>query len=243
MYPNTGEMPADPKAFPACVGVLDLVYNPRRTALLLRAEELGIPCADGLSMLVAQAKAAEELFFDREIDERENERIIKLLRRSMQNIVLIGMPGSGKTTIGAALGRLTGRRVVDLDEQIIRIADKSIAEIFAASGEEVFRALEREQALFWGRESGLILVTGGGIVKDKRNYPALRQNGRIYLVERALDQLARIGRPLSAGADLERMQRERAPLYVAFRNASLVNNATPEEAAERIWNEFCDRVD
>ena len=243
MYPNTGELPADPALFPACKGVLDLVYNPRRTALLLRAEELGIPCADGLGMLVAQAKAAEELFFDRAIDERENEQIVKLLRRSMQNIVLIGMPGSGKTTIGAALGSLTERRVIDLDEQIVKQAGKSIPEIFAEGGEAAFRAMEREQAQLWGRESGLILVTGGGIVKDRRNHAALKQNGRIYQIERALDQLARDGRPLSANADLSAMLLERTPLYAAFRDASIVNNASPEDAAKRIWNEFCDQVD
>ena len=243
MYPSTGELPADPALFPACKGVLDLVYNPRRTALLLRAEELRIPCADGLGMLVAQAKAAEELFFDRAIDEGENERIVNLLRRSMQNIVLIGMPGSGKTTIGAALGRLTGRRVVDLDEQIIQQAGKSIPEIFAEGGETAFRALEREQVQLWGRESGLVLVTGGGIVKDRNNYPSLRQNGRIYQVERALNQLARDGRPLSANADLSAMLTERAPLYAAFRDVNIVNDTTPGDAATRIWNEFCDQVD
>ena len=243
MVPNTGEMPADPAQFPVCKGVLDLVYNPRRTALLLRAEELGIPCADGLGMLVAQAKAAEELFFDRAIDDGENERILRLLRESMQNIVLIGMPGSGKTTVGAALGKLTGRRVIDLDEQIVCVAGKSIPEIFADSGEAAFRKLEREQALVWGRESGLILVCGGGIVKDERNYPALRQNGRIYQIARETTQLAREGRPLSAHADLDVMQRERGPLYCRFRDAEIANDASPENAAQRIWNDYCSHLD
>ena len=243
MVPNKGEMPADPALFPACKGVLDLVYNPRRTAFLLRAEELGIPCADGLGMLVAQAKAAEELFFDRAIDDGENRRILRLLRESMQNIVLIGMPGSGKTTVGAALGKLTGRRVIDLDEQIVGVAGRSIPEIFADSGEAAFRALEREQALVWGCESELILVCGGGIVKDERNYPALRQNGRIYQIARETTQLAREGRPLSAHADLDAMQRERAPLYRRFRDAEIANDASPEDAAQRIWNDYYSHLD
>ena len=243
MYPHTGELPADPALFPACEGVLELVYNPRRTALLFRAEELGIPCAEGLSMLAAQAKAAEELFFGKPIADAESERVLRLLRRTAQNIVLIGMPGSGKTTVGAALGRLTGREAVDLDEQIARAAGRTIPELFAARGEAAFRALEREQAQIWGGESGRILVAGGGVVKDGRNYRALKQNGRIYQLERDVALLPREGRPLSRDADLYAMQRERAPLYARFRDAVVWNDATPEEAAARIWDDFCDNVD
>ncbi len=243
MYPHTGELPADPALFPACEGVLDLVYNPRRTELLFRAGELGIPCADGLSMLVAQAKVAEELFFGRSIPDGENERILRLLSRTMQNIVLIGMPGSGKSTVGAALGGLSGRRAVDLDEQIALAAGRTIPEIFTQDGEAAFRALEREQAARWGKESGLILITGGGVVKDERNYRALKQNGRIYEIRRDNSLLARAGRPLSAGADLDAMQRERGPLYARFRDAAAENGGSPDDAAGWIWRDFCDSAD
>ena len=243
MYPHTGEMPADPAQFPILEGVLELVYNPRRTALTFRAEALGIPCGDGLSMLVAQAKAAEELFFDRAIADSENERILKLMHQSAQNIVLIGMPGSGKTTIGTALAALTGRVAVDLDEQIVQSTGKTIPQIFAESGEAAFRAMEREQAERWGRESGLVLVTGGGIVKDERNYDSLKQNGRIYEVQRDLALLPRDGRPLSQSSDLAAMQRERAPLYRRFRDAVITNDTTQQEAAARIWQDFCDNAD
>lgn len=243
MYPHTGEAAVDLFLFPACEGVLDLIYNPRRTALLLQAEALGIPCADGLPMLVAQAKAAEELFFNRSIPEQENERILRLLRRNTQNIVLIGMPGSGKTTIGTALSQLTDRRAVDLDEEITRAAGMPIPEIFSRFGEEAFRAMEREQAETWGKESGLILITGGGIVKDARNDPALRQNGRVYEIQRDTGLLPREGRPLSQGADLAALQRERAPLYARLRDASIPNDTTPEDAAARIWQDFCASVD
>lgn len=243
MYPHTGEFPVDPALFPACEGVLELVYNPRRTALAFRAAELGIPCCEGLSMLVAQAKAAEELFFDRAIADGQNERILKLMRQSTQNIVLVGMPGSGKTTIGYTLAKLAGRQAVDLDEQIVKADGRPIPQIFAESGEAAFRALEREQAQRWGKESGLVLVTGGGIVKDERNYHALKQNGRIYEIQRDLALLPRDGRPLSQSSDLAAMQRERAPLYRRFRDAINVNNATAAEAAARIWQDFCDNAD
>ena len=243
MYPHTGELPADPALFPICEGVLDLIYNPRRTALAFRAEELNIPCSDGLSMLTAQAKAAEELFFGKTIADTQNERILRFLRQSMQNIVLIGMPGCGKTTIGAALAKLTGRSAIDLDEQIVLAAGKTIPEIFADSGEAAFRALEREEAQRWGKESGLILITGGGVVKDDRNYQPLKQNGRIYQIERDLALLPREGRPLSQSSDLVAMQRERAPLYARFRDAVIANDTIPEDAAERIWQDFCEQVD
>ena len=243
MYPHTGELPMDPAMFPACEGVLELVYNPRRTALAFRAAELGIPCSEGLSMLTAQAKAAEELFFGRAIADGENERILRLMRQSMQNIVLIGMPGSGKTTVGQVLARLTGRTAIDLDEQIVKIDGRTIPEIFAQSGEAAFRALERETAQTWGKESGLILISGGGIVKDERNYHSLKQNGRIYQLERELSLLPRDGRPLSQTADLDAMLRERAPLYARFCDASISNKTTPEEAARQIWQDFCDNAD
>jgi shikimate dehydrogenase len=243
MYPHTGGLPADPALFPACEGVLELVYNPRRTALLFRAEELQIPCAGGLSMLTAQAKAAEELFFGAAIADGENERVLPLLCQSMQNIVLIGMPGSGKTTIGLALAKRAGRTAIDLDEQIVLADGRTIPQIFAESGEAAFRALEREQAEKWGKESGLILVTGGGIVKDERNFRPLKQNGRIYEIQRSTALLPREGRPLSQMADLDAMQRERAPLYARFRDERILNEATPERVAAHIWQDFCDNAD
>ena len=238
MVPKTGELPADPARFPRCTGVLDLVYNPNITALLFRARELGIPCSGGLSMLVAQAKAAEELFFGRSIPDAAIERVLAQTAMDMQNIVLIGMPGSGKSTIGAALARLSGRECIDLDEQIVRGAGMPIPAVFAGRGETAFRALEREQAEIWGKGSGRILVTGGGIIKDERNYYALKQNGRIYQIERDVALLEREGRPLSADADLAAMLRERAPLYARFRDVVVTNEYSAEQAARNILEEY-----
>ncbi len=240
MYPKNGEQPLSLSAFPRLEGVLELIYNPHRTALYMEAEKLKIPRADGLTMLVAQAKAAEEKWFAREIGENEVRRVTGLVRQETENIVLIGMPGSGKTTVGRALQALTGREMIDLDEEIERKAGLPIPEIFRTQGEASFRRLETEVAAEMGRLSGKILSAGGGIVKYDRNYPLLHQNGRIYQIVRETSLLSREGRPLSQGADLAAMEKERAPLYAAFRDVSIKNSGTPEAAAQEIWRDFCE---
>ena len=165
MYPGNGQSPVDLSVFPVCQGVLDVIYNPRRTALLLQAEARSIPCSDGLPMLVAQAVAAEERFFNRSIPAGENERILVQLRREMTNLILIGMPGSGKTTVGEALSRLTGREAVDLDQMIETTAGCSIPEIFQREGESGFRA----------RELPSLLRRGGGWEAHRRHPPHRRR--------------------------------------------------------------------
>lgn len=240
MYPNTGAAAVDLTAFPRCSGVLDVVYNPRRTALLLQAEALGIPCSDGLPMLVAQAKAAEEHFFEKSIPDSENERILAQLRQECTNIVLIGMPGCGKTTVGQALAELTGREAIDIDQRIVERAGCSIPEIFAQGGETAFRALEREETAEAGKLSGKIILTGGGVIKDQRNYAPLHQNGRIYHLIRDLNILPTDGRPLSQSADLSAMWAERAPLYARFRDMEVQNSGSVQETAQAIWRDFCE---
>lgn len=240
MYPQVGTAPVDLTVFPRCEGVLDVIYNPRRTALLLQAEALGIPCSDGLPMLVAQAKTAEERFFGSPIPDSENQRILAQLRRDMENIVLIGMPGSGKSTVGQLLSELTGREAIDIDQRITERAGCSIPEIFARGGEAEFRALEREETAKAGALSGRILLTGGGVVKTPENRAALRQNGRIYHLLRALEALPTDGRPLSQGADLAAMWREREPLYRAFQDVTVDNNGPAEDTARAIWRDFCE---
>ena len=240
MYPGNGAAPVDLNAFPHLTGVLDVIYNPRRTALLLQGSARGIPCSDGLPMLVAQAKRAEELFTGQSIPDSENERILSQLRREMTNLVLIGMPGSGKTTVGEALARLTGREAIDLDARIEEAAGRSIPEIFAREGESGFRAREAAAAAEAGKRTGVILLTGGGIVKTAANYAALHQNGRIYQLVRDLSLLPTEGRPLSQGGDLGAMWRERAPLYRRFRDAEIDNNGAVEDTAAAIWRDFCE---
>ena len=239
MFPNTGIAPLDIRLFPHLEAVLDVVYNPRRTALLLQAEALGIPNSDGLPMLVAQAVAAEEHFFEKTIPTSENERILAQLRAEMTNIVLIGMPGSGKTTVGQALAALTGREALDVDWEIVRRAGCSIPEIFQRDGEPAFRELERQVTADLGATTGKIILTGGGVVKDERNYAPLHQNGRIYHLWRGLDVLPVDGRPVSQGTSAEKLWAERKPLYERFRDAFVDNNGTVAETADAIWRDFC----
>ena len=240
MYPHTGESPVDLRRFPACRGVLELIYNPRRTAFLMQAEALGIPCSDGLPMLVAQAKAAEEHFFEKSIPDSENQRILTQLYQQTTNIVLIGMPGCGKSTIGQALEALTGREAIDVDARIEERVGCSIPEIFARGGETAFRALEREETAAAGKLTGKIILTGGGVVKDARNYAPLHQNGRIYHLTRDLPLLPTAGRPLSQTTDLAAMWAEREPLYARFRDVTIENSGSIEDTAAAIWRDFCE---
>ena len=239
MYPNAGKSLADLRNFPNLRGVADVIYNPARTALLLQAEELGIPYAGGLTMLVAQAKQAAEHFFGNPVDDVKIAEIGADMQRDAENIVLIGMPGCGKSTIGNALEKLTERPQVDLDAEIVKKAGKPIPEIFAEGGEDAFRKIESEVVREQGAQRGVILVTGGGVVTRAENYAPLRSNGRIYQICRPVEELSREGRPLSIGANLNEMAAVRMPLYQKFADAAVENNRTPEAAAEEIWRDYC----
>ncbi|MBR4869843.1 MAG: shikimate kinase, partial [Oscillospiraceae bacterium] len=234
MYPHNGASPVDLADFPACRGVLDVVYNPRRTALCLQAEERGILWESGLTMLVAQAKRASELFTGKKIEDSCIDAITKELRLQMENIILVGMPGSGKSSVAALLGEKLSRKVVDSDAEIVRRAGKSIPEIFAESGEEVFRQLESEVLRDLGKESGLIIATGGGVVTREGNYAPLHQNGTIFHLRRDLNLLPTEGRPLSQSGKLAQMWQVRKPLYEKFSDKEILNDAAVEDAAEKI---------
>ena len=234
MYPNNGAQAVDLTAYPDCRAVLDIVYNPARTALLLQAEELGIKHAGGLHMLVAQAKRSSELFTGTRIDDAEIDRVERALMHRMMNIVLVGMPGCGKTTVAEMIGRMTGRPVQDVDTMIVQRAGITIPEIFAQSGEKGFRKIETQIITEAGAQSGTVIATGGGSVTRQENYAPLHQNAVIVWLQRDIDKLPRDGRPLSARADLNEMFRRRAPMYSAFADMTADNNGTPEAAAEMI---------
>lgn len=234
MYPNTGVSPIDLKHFPKLEGVLDVIYNPAKTKLLLDAEGLGIPHENGLWMLVAQAKEASEYFTGKKLSDAVIERIHRVLSHQMQNIILIGMPGCGKSTIGALLAEKQNRKFLDADEEIIRLAGKSISDIFAQDGEDVFRRWETTALENLGKQSALVIATGGGCVTRSRNYPLLHQNGMIVWLQRDLSQLPTDGRPLSQANRLEEMYALRRPMYEAFGDIRVSNAGCPEDTVNEI---------
>ena len=224
MYPNTGKSPVDLSLFPELEGVLDVVYNPARTRLLLDAEKRGLAAVNGLLMLVAQAKEAAEWFAGTEISDEKIPEIHASLRRQMENIILIGMPGCGKSTIGKALAQKLGREFVDADAALEAHFARPITEIIPQDGEAAFRAMETEILSMLGKKSGLVIATGGGCVTQERNYPLLHQNGTIFWLRRDLEKLPTQGRPLSQKNKLSELYRVRKPLYEAFSDVIVDND-------------------
>ena len=234
MYPNTDTAPLDLMPFTKLEGVLDLIYNPANTALLQQAQQRNLVTENGLYMLVAQAKESAQWFTGSPIPDDTIPKIHKLLSNQMQNLVLIGMPGSGKSTIGAILAKKLGRTFVDADAEIVKAAGRSIPEIFAQSGEEDFRAIESSVLSQLGKQSGLVIATGGGCVTRAENYKYLHQNGTIIWLQRELALLPTEGRPLSQSGNLLSMYQQRKPLYEAFSDIAVCNNKTAEDTVQTI---------
>ena len=234
MYPDNGSAPLSLSLFPNLEGVLDVIYNPARTALLLEAEKRGLVTQNGLYMLVAQAKESAQWFTCAPINDEKISEIHGLLKSQMENIVLIGMPGCGKSTIGALLSQRLGRKLADTDQLIVETAGKTIPEIFASCGEEGFRKLETEVISHVAKQSGLIIATGGGCVTKSENYAYLHQNSKIIWLRRDISLLPTEGRPLSQSQKLNDMYRIRAPLYEAFADQIIDNAITPEETVDLI---------
>ena len=239
MYPNVGVSPVDLSLFPHLEGVLDMIYNPSRTKLLLDAAQRNVVAENGLWMLVAQAKESAEWFTGHSIDDNVIEEIYRTLRIQMENIVLIGMPGSGKTTVGQILAEKLNRPFVDADAEIVRKTGVTIPEIFAESGEDGFRKIETNVLLELGQQSGLVIATGGGCVTRQENYPLLHQNGTIFCLTRDLDKLPTDGRPLSRKDTLEQMYQSRKPMYQQFADHIIDNNDSSTITAETIQKLLC----
>ena len=235
MYPKNGAAAVDLDGFSNLEFVADVIYNPARTALLLQAEKLGIHCAGGLSMLAAQAAASAAVFLGREkVDREQIRRAEETLRRQTENMVLIGMPGCGKTAVALALGKALNRPVWDSDQEIVRRAGLSIPEIFARWGEERFREIESEVLADLGKRWGGIIATGGGCVTRPENRDLLRQNGRVFWLRRDGEKCTAQGRPLLKEYSWEELYRQRAALYEDFCDEVISNNAAPEDAAGKI---------
>ncbi len=234
MYPHTQDSPIDLTPFTKLEGVLDVIYNPSKTALLQQAEQLGLVAENGLLMLVAQAKESAEWFSGHSIQDELIPSIYQTLEKQMRNIVLIGMPGCGKSSVGKLLAECLGKKFIDADEQIVLTAQKSIPEIFAADGEDGFRKIETEVLANIGKSSGTVIATGGGCVTRPENYFHLHQNSMIIWLKRDIHQLPVDGRPLSQSGMLTQMYETRKPLYERFSDLQIENNGTPEETVDKI---------
>lgn len=216
------------------LGVLDVVYNPNRTGICLAAESLGLPSESGLDMLVAQAFFASELFQGKRLDEASIEPIERDIERQTRNIVLIGMPGAGKTTTGKRLARLLGRPFVDIDDEIALRCGKTAAQIIEQQGEDAFRQIESEVTGDICSRSGLVVACGGGVVTRPENRDLLRQNGIVVMVNRPLAELSSKGRPMSMAKGVEQLAAERMDAYRSWSDVRIECTGTAEGDAELI---------
>ena len=247
MFPHADASPVDLTVFPRLKGVFDAVFNPLRTRLIEQAESLGVPVASGLLMLTAQAKAASILFRGGDYSEPSpasevGAEILNVWREvtaELTNIVLIGMPSSGKTTVGTLLAERLRRPLIDTDAETERRTGKTVPELFAEGGEENFRKEERLTVSECARGTGVIIATGGGAPMFPENRAALAGNGFVVLILRDTEKLDTTGRPLSRDLDtLKAMYKVRMPVYKAFADAEAVNNDTPSACAEFILEKF-----
>lgn len=235
MYPNNYDCPINLSVFKGLQGVIDVVYNPNLTLLCFEAEKLKVPHVNGLKMLVAQAKKAKDIFTDTLVLDDEIERVYDKILKEKLNIFLIGMPGSGKSTIGRHLAKKLNREFLDTDSIIIEKAGKSIPEIFKENGEEYFRKLETEVLKEVSSKTGLVIATGGGIVTREENLYPLRSNGICVYIKRDINNLAKDGRPLSTDAEaVKKLYEQRKDLYKAFSQITVNNDGEISSTVDKI---------
>ena len=235
MSPHCPDSPLSLAPFEKLEAVVDIIYNPARTGLLMEAEKLGIPCVNGLYMLVAQARVASELFTGRKLSPALDESITAKLAADMENILLVGMPGSGKSTVAAALAQKLRRPHYDSDEESTRQTSRTPGAIIREDGVDAFRREESRVLRELCSRSCCVISCGGGVVTRPENIPVIRQNSRVVWVQRPLEQLSTAGRPLSMGpGGVEKLYEERREAYRAASDFAVENTGTPEETAEKV---------
>lgn len=243
MYPNTGISPVSLSLFPRLSAVLDVIYNPARTALLLDAEARGIPSINGLYMLVAQAVKAFEFFTGDRAEDGIIEQVTHHISSDMQNLILIGMPGCGKTTVGKQLAARLKRPFLDADEEFFSTFGVTPAEVIQKEGEDRFREMEHEILLSLGKQSHSVIACGGGAVTRDANYAPLHQNGVIVYLRRELSRLATNGRPLSRSRSVEELYQTRKDAYERFADVTVDSREIPEKTAEAIFDALSEAKD
>ena len=235
MYPNNGERLIDLSKFKKCRKALDLIYNPARTVFLLDAQRLGIDCINGLYMLVAQALRAAEIFTGKSIPLSRIDEIYNAIISEQKNIVLIGMPGCGKSTCAALLSEKTGRECIDTDSMVVEASGEKIPDIFTKYGEDEFRNRETQAVRLAGKGAGKIIATGGGAILREENRIALRENSTVIFLKAPVDTLATDGRPLSKDTEtLRKMHAERLPFYEKTADYPVEVDSDPETTVRRI---------
>lgn len=237
MYPDNLKSPICLDALPALKGVLDLIYNPLQTKLLMDARRRGIKAVSGLNMLVAQAVMSDAIFFGRDMDGTRVDAIERALRSEMRNIVIVGMPGCGKSSVGRELAALTHRGFIDTDMLIEQRTGRSASQIILERGEGFFRTLESRTAEDAGKQNGMVIATGGGMVTQPANEQPLRQNGITVFLKRDIDALPTYGRPISQQNDVRTLYRARLPLYRRFADVEVESGRTVRETAASILKE------
>ena len=235
MYPKTNVSCIELQSFRNCKGVLDIIYNPAKTKLISDAEKMNIPYSNGLPMLVAQAKKACEIFLDKKINDSEIDRIVKIIERQTKNIILIGMPSCGKSSVGKMIAEILNREFIDTDSEIEKIANKPIPQIFSEDGEEIFRQIETDALSEVSKLSSKVIATGGGIVKLERNHYLLRQNSVVVYLSRDIEKLSTDNRPLSKNIEnLKKLYDERIGFYKALCDIEADSNQSVEATAKNL---------